>query len=111
MSQWYKLRGKTAPKEEFVPDIGFIEPGVAAGFLIQTDIPYAIIDLYISNPRSEKAIRDEALDRITQMLFQKAKSLGCKVVRCESQVNTIKERAERNGFKPVGDFALFVKEL
>lgn len=99
------------PKEEFVPDIGFIEPGVAAGFLIQTNIPCAIIDLYISNPRVEKAIRDEALDRITQMLFQKAKSLGCKVVRCESQVNTIKERAVRNGCKPVGDFTLFVKEL
>lgn len=111
INRWFLSRGLKAPPETYIPDIGFIEPGVAAGFMIQTELPYAIFDLFITNPRADKDHRTVALDLIVIELFRMAKSLDCKTIRAESHINTIRDLAKRHGFEALGDFALFFKEL
>lgn len=94
-----------------LPKVGFISPGVAAGFLYQTDSCVAIIDGYISNPVLNRADRDEALDEVTQALLNKAKELGFTHVKCETKLTSIGARAERHGFVPLGTFTYYVRVL
>lgn len=93
------------------PEIGYIDPEVGVGFLIKTELKSAIIDFFISNPDSNRRNRSRTMDNITSRLIQHARWLKLKSITCTTNVESNKKRAERYGFKPVGEFTNFCKEL
>lgn len=108
---WHEARGLSAPPVEALPQLGCISPGVAAGFLYQTDSIIAVLDVYISNPAAPPEVRDTALDIITLKLLNKARHLGFKYVKCETKLTSIGARASRLGFADTGTYRCLVKEL
>lgn len=63
-----------------LPTVGFIVPGIAGGFLMQTDTNSCIFEPFIANPESYGQDRDEALIQIMQDLLNAAKDKGYKRV-------------------------------
>jgi hypothetical protein len=102
ISKWFELRKMESPEKHFFPKIGFIVHGYAAGFLYLTDSLVGIIDCYISNPKSVRLLRDKALDLVTEELIKSAKFHGCKVILCDSHIESIKDRASKHGFESNG---------
>lgn len=99
------------PNRSLFPVTGFIVEKVAAGFLYITDSSVSIIDCYISNPKADLKSRSNALDAITRALITCAKEYDTKVLKCDTQLEAIKSRAVKHGFKPVGSFDAFAMEL
>lgn len=108
---WFKKRGLPKPSLKDLPMTGFIVDGIAAGFVYISDGSLGLIDCYISNPGSKKQDRSDALDLITERLVGAAKNLGCIRVKCDTQLNEIAIRALKHGFKEVGSFRSFIKEI
>lgn len=99
------------PALDLFPKVGFIVDQVAAGFIYYTDSKVAIIDNYITNPRSDADERDEALNLITQELIGNAAFHGCTLVKCDTVLDIVKKRAMTFGFKSIGHFESFIKKL
>ncbi len=72
---WYTSRG-IQPMKDFIPKIGFVVPGVAAGFLLSTDTKCCVFEPFITNPKANKQDRKHALDLIMEHLINEAKNLG-----------------------------------
>lgn len=76
---WYLKRGE--PDQTLVlSDIGFIVDNVAAAFLYTTNSPICMFEAYITNPETNKDERKEALDLITNKLFETAKNMNFKTI-------------------------------
>jgi len=111
LTGWFRQRELPVPPLDFLPKTGYIIDNVGAGFIYLTDSSLAIIDCYITNPESDKNTRDNALNWITIQLTAYAKSLGFKLIKCESQIQEVINRAKNNGFKEIGQFTSLAKEL
>ena len=109
--QWFQDRKMIAPSRYDLPLVGYVMPGVGAGFLISTDTKTAIIDYMITNKHAAPILRGRALDRIPKALINRAKKLGFSSVLCDSQLDTIKRKAISLGFKDMGAFQVFSKEI
>lgn len=97
---WFDKRG--IPLElESLPKVGFIMPGIAAGFLMQTDTTTCILEPFIANPFTLKKSREVALDSIFELLLKEAKSLGFKKVFGFSTHLKMVWRAQSFGFKVI----------
>ena len=70
-----------------------------------------MLDFFISNPSVAKEMRAEALDLIVSGLINEAKESGLRMVMCDSNIDVIKHRALRSGFKEVGEFSCFKMEF
>jgi len=108
---WFKDREMNAPRMSDLPSNGKIVPGVAVGFLLQTDTRCAVIDFLITNKHAKQIDRGRAIDAIARGLILKAKSLGFERVRCDSQIDTVKKKALSLGFKNSGEHTVFCKEI
>lgn len=111
IEKWFEMRSMTMPNRSLFPKVGFIVNKIAAGFIYFTDSSVAIIDCYISNPSSNAKERNEALDAITGALITVGKQHNIKLLKCDTQVDAIKIRAESAGFKRIGAFDSFKMEL
>ena len=111
VSRWFRDREMPVPRPFDFPSFGLIVPGLGAGFLIQTDTPYGIIDFLISNPLAARKKRSDAMDEITTSLMAQAKRLGFRGVKADAEILVSKERARRLGFRCLGSFDSFVKEF
>lgn len=111
IAYWFKAREMNVPSMSDLPLTGKIVPGIAAGFLLKTDTKCAVIDFMITNKDARPMARGRAVDAIARSLILKAKSLGFKRVRCDSQIDTIKKKALSLGFKSSGDHTVFCKEI
>lgn len=89
-----------------LPEYGLFEPGVAVGFLYETDSGLALLEGYASNPATDAAVRSKALDDITEGLLGAAQERGFRKVLAICQVPAIERRAERHGFKAIGAYTL-----
>ena len=85
--------------------------GVAAGFIACTDSSTAILGCYISNPLIHPRTRGFALDKITKELVKLAKSLGYKELECHTNIDAVKQRALKHGFKSCGMLESFLMEI
>jgi hypothetical protein len=94
-----------------LPTLGLIEPGVAAGFLYETDSTMAMVEGYVTNPDAAPADRNAALDEITEALLDCAKDQRFKHVIAICRDDSIEKRAERHGFKLLGRYALMAREV
>lgn len=111
LASWFKARGMPQPKDEDLPDEGKIVPGIAAGFLVQTDTKTATLDFFISNPATSTAARDGAILAIAKELIGRAYVLGYSRVRVCSQLDTIVRRARALGFQEAGSYKVLFKEI
>ena len=75
---WFHERNMIPVQESFLPKVGFVVPGLAMGFLVQTDAGFCIIEPFISNKSSSNEDRDMALNVIVEVLTATAKQMGYK---------------------------------
>lgn len=100
VQEWLVKRGKFADFSRVsLPEIGFIEPDVAVGFLYRGEAQNCFLDVYISNPDAAKEARNSALDAITNELILRAKELGFKNINAITKDDSIVVRAQRHGMK------------
>lgn len=111
ISEWMSERSLGVPRGTRLSSTGIIVDNVAAGFLYVTNSEVAIIDCFISNPKADKIDRGNALDEITEALLKLALRYGARIVKCDSQLPSIQERALRHGFTESGTYSSFSKEL
>lgn len=97
LKNWFSLRGKEVI-EECLPQFGFIAPGIAAGFLMQTDCKVGILEPFISNPNTTKEQRDEAINIIMFNLINLAKLMEFKFIFGISTSESMIERSLKHGF-------------
>jgi hypothetical protein len=100
IESWYLERGMQVNEEDF-PIVGFIAPGIAAGFLMQTDTKCCILEPFIANPHTTMAEREAALVPIMEALVQEARNLGYHRVFGFSIHPTMLDRAEDMGFEVI----------
>jgi hypothetical protein len=106
---WFLARGIEI-KDLCFPPVGFIYPGVAAGWLGQTDFDVCFVDCLISNPEAPKELRAEALDQVILALVQKGKDLRYHTVAGLTKVPAVMERALGLGMIHLGNYALYQSE-
>lgn len=85
-----------------LPEFGLVahrgEKIIAAGFIRKVEGSSAMLDSYITNPRTKPESRDRALDLITYKLIQIAKKQSIsQLVNFSSEQNII-TRAQKHGF-------------
>lgn len=102
--KWWEARKLPIIPLDSLPTFGLIFPDVAAGFLIVTDSNLGIFEFFVSNPESAPETRDAALDLIVEDLLKYGQSLGISNYMADSQIKAVQARAEKFGFKHVGDF-------
>lgn len=107
VEKWFVRRNQPMPDKSLFPKVGFIVDGIAAGFIYFTDSFVAIIDCYISNSDSDSKMRSDALDIITKSLINMARFHKCKVIKCDTQLESVKQRALQHGFKSLGTYESF----
>lgn len=110
IKEWYRSRGSEV-KENLLPQIGFISPGIAAGFLMQTDTKCCILEPFIANPNTDIEDRDTALVVILDQLCNCAEELGYNVIYGFSTSPTMIQRALDQGFRITEVSTTVVKEL
>ena len=111
LQSWYKKRGINFDDSSLLPSVGFIVPGVGAGFIYVTDSSVYFIEGFITNPDASKDNRNESLDLITVYLISYSKAMNCKIIKCETSCPEIELRGMKHGFKCLGKVTSLVKEL
>lgn len=81
-----------------VSNIGYIEDGVAAGFLFTTNSSTAFIEHLIANPLVSSEIRDIALDEIVTVIANHAWELGFSNLIGVTSNQSVVRRAVKLGF-------------
>lgn len=111
ISQWCEAQKVNTPPEWSIPKAGFIEPGIACGFLIRMENAIGKLDFYIGNPASTDEARNAALDEITEGLIKYGKHLNLKMIVCDSNIPAIQKRAVKHGLIGIGTFKSFYRSL
>lgn len=112
INTWYEGRGIGPLQSRHLPDFGWIEPGVAAGFLYQTDAPaIAMLEGYVTRPRAGLKRVSRAIDEITAALLEEAKRRGVTQVVAICAARGIERRAHQFGMRTIGVFAMAAKTL
>ncbi len=96
--RWYQQRAGGAVGPEFLPKVGFVVPGVAMGFLYQTDSKLALIEALVANPEVSAVERGLAIDDVVLAIVTEAKALGFKALNGQTDLPVVVERAKRHGF-------------
>jgi len=76
MIRWNTRRSLPAPIAAKRPEIGLVVPGLAIGFVVQTDTTFAMVEGLITNPESDKALRAKAIRLLVLSLCAAAKDRG-----------------------------------
>jgi hypothetical protein len=108
---WNRLRSMTTLKRDYYPEIGFIVDDVCAGFIVQTDSLICFLDGFASNPHSDKAVRDQALDLLSDTLVNFAHQRGYKLIMAYTRHPSIKKRCRKYGFAYKGEDGLYSREI
>lgn len=90
--------GEDAIPPSLLPKVGYVVPGVCAGFLYQTDSGVALLEGLISAKSADKKMRNECLDAVINELCHDARMRGFRVIHACSSIWPVTERAARHGF-------------
>lgn len=94
INKWLEYQGHPVQTYWTLPKLGFIIPGVCAGFIRHVEGGYGILDGLVSNPLVSAKTRHKALDT----LFTQLLSVGPdKLMGTTIDAGTLK-RAKRHGF-------------
>ena len=95
---WYSPRVALPMEPQYLPKVGFVSPGVAMGFLYQTDSAVALIEALVANPKASGADRTRGIDEVVVAIIGEARALGFKILHGQTELPVIIERAKRLGF-------------
>jgi hypothetical protein len=98
-------------EEGDLPQIGFIVPGLAAGFLYLTDANIAFADFLMTNPAAPKLARARAASEIVDALVAEGKACGFKYVAGVCGLESTKRLALKKGFIREGSYEMLLKEV
>lgn len=102
IESWYTDRGLEIPTRDLVAPTGLMimheNTPILAGFLIKTDCRVAIFQNYISDPKSEKEIRSEAISLLTEALLGIAKKWEAIYTCCSTEYPSIIKQFEKHDF-------------
>lgn len=107
---WFKKRNGVGIPMESLSNIGFIVPGVAAGFLVTTNVNCCFFEPFIANPDTTPTERDTALREILNKLEDASRSMGIKYTYGLATSQTMIKRAMDNNWLDLGNHTLVVKE-
>ena len=110
VSSWFHSR-KIEITEDYLPQHGFIEPGIAAGFIYMTDANFCIFESFISNPEASKEEKEIALREVVMQMIKKAKELEFKEIYGFATSQKMITIGYEQGFKHVENCATIRKEL
>jgi hypothetical protein len=92
LEQWWKDQNWDPVPPSILPDLGFIVPGVAAGFLYTTNSTVAWMEWIVANPKKTFEIRDEALNAVLKTIESRAKELGFSTILISTSNKRLLER-------------------
>jgi hypothetical protein len=99
---WFNDRNFDYPKISLLPPTGILlshdKKDIAAGFLFKTDANVAVIGNLISNPYTDKKIRQKAINYILEILSKIAKDGKFELVTCATNIEKLGSRFEELGF-------------
>jgi hypothetical protein len=110
ITTWFHDR-KIAIEEGFLPEHGFIWPGVAAGFIYKTDSNFCLFENFIGNPQVTKEQREEALVKIVSSMIDKARELGFERIYGFATSQGMIRRGAEQGFKFLETCSIIEKVL
>lgn len=99
---WIDQKWNNILLPEMLPKTGLIEDGVCAMFLYKSDSSIAWIGFPIANPKSDKNVRNQALNDIINGLIELGKEDGYKQIFTTSNIPKLIDRYKNLGFG-VGD--------
>lgn len=108
---WFFSRGIAPPSRLFLPEIGYLVEGVAAGFLVQTDTSVAVLDYMVSGLGVDPSLKARSIVAIADSLIREAEYLGYEAVKCDTLIDSIANKAIDLGFKEQGSFRTFIKRI
>lgn len=102
-TRWWDFWGwKDRVPENMLSDIGLVieHEGVpiCAGWLYLTNSPMASIEWVVSNPKVDRSVRSEALDRLVESLILQAKEFNASIVMTSITNKSFMSRIEALGF-------------
>jgi len=106
VNEWHRMRNLGPIHSAQLPDIGYIEPGVAAGFLYRTDSVYGLIDGFISNPLAPKVKAARALQAIAETILREVDRLKLRPLVI-ARAPSMGKLAMKLGGKSIGIYELF----
>lgn len=107
---WFHSRNiKITP--EYLPQTGFIVPGIAAGFIYRTDANFCIFESFIGNPKRPYTERQEALRHIVPIMIQEARDMGYKEAFGFATSKTMIQIGDENDFKFVETCSTIMRPL
>ena len=109
ISSWYHKRNQTPVSFDSLPQFGYIVPGVACGFLVQTDSDNAFMEGFVTNPEAEN--RFDAIDAIAKKLIEVAKELGYKNIFAMTNHPIVMAACRDNEFVSIGKYTTFFREV
>jgi hypothetical protein len=98
VTAWRGSRGDPTFTADILPRVGFIEPGVAAGWMYQTDSRVGFLEEFVTNPKASGKARHAAVDEIGLALIAHAKSLGLLRLFVHTAHRSIGRMCIRRGF-------------
>lgn len=98
VASWWKAHNWPVLPIEALPKLGFIVPGVCAGWLYETDSTLCWLEWVVSNPLTSKEERSVALDEVISSLLSRAKELGFKQVFTTVVHPKLVDRYKNHGF-------------
>lgn len=107
---WFKSR-KIELTPDYLPETGFIVPGIAAGFIYKTDANFCIFESFVANPNATPGSREEALNCIVEAMIKEAQKMGYKDAYGFATSQSMIRRGKAQGFKHVEHCETIIKDL
>lgn len=98
IESWLQKRNMEKYLARRLPKLGYIAPGIAAGFLAMLEGSAGVMDSFISNPDRGSLERHLALDAIIDKLISDAQHMGLKRIMAFSVDDGIVKRQKHKGF-------------
>lgn len=99
LETWWLAQDWTPVQRQFLPKLGLIEPGLAAGFLYLSDSGgMAWMEWIVGNPEADYEERGKALDQIIEGLAAAAAHAGAKAIFTSASHKRLIERYKEHSF-------------
>lgn len=99
MSDNFPTYGFVAVETSTIAGINFLRPKViAAGFVRRVEGGYTMLDSFITDPAYPSATRNEALEKVSNMLIALIRRNSAAKMICLTMDDGIADRAEKGGF-------------
>ena len=110
IDSWYLARGLKPLPHSQLPQFGYIVPGIACGFLVQTDSSNAFLEGFATNKFAKSYQKVDAIDLIAKKLLTVAKELGYTHVFAMTKHPNIMAACVDNEFISIGQYNMFFRE-